>query len=126
MCDVFPYIYIHNSDYVYRYKKYKSLKSSHRYDSGSDTSSFKINLYAHLFCIFSFAPINCCVCFLNNNKTTGFFPEQVEHGLFSITCSHWQRYVCYMLSVVHFAILKTLLTGLDKHSHFGLSFKNYF
>ena len=104
----FPYIYMHNSDYGYRHKKYKSLKSSELRDwdyLGSGTDSFEMNLYAHLFYLFSFIPINCCVCFLNNNTTTGFFSRMsLSVGLFSITCSDSQCLVskCYQLSSLLF------------------------
>lgn len=106
LCYVFPYIYIHNSIMHTDIRNTKVSKAHIDRDYlGSSTDSFEINLYVHLFHLFSFIPINCCVFFLNNNKTTGVFSRIIlSVGLFPITCSYSQCLVskCHQLSTLLF------------------------
>ena len=100
MVQCFTYIYMHNSDYGYRYKKYRSLKSSDRLRLRGKWHGFFWNGLPFLF-----HPNNCCVCFLSNNKTTGFFSRMsLSVGLFPSTCSDSQCLVskCYQLSSLLF------------------------
>lgn len=109
---VFPYIYIHNS-FMHTDIRNTKVSKAHidRDYLGSSTDSFEINLYVHLFHLFSFIPINCCVFFLNNNKTTGFFFQNnfecwfVPHYLLLFTMFGFQ-----VSSAVYFAILMNPLT----------------
>lgn len=87
--------------------------SSHRYYS-EVKHSFQMNLYAHLFCIFSFPPIYCYVCFLNNNKHVDFvFHNKFEARFVPISSLHSQR---QLLSITSYRICCSEIYA-KKHSH---------
>lgn len=101
MVQCFTYIYMHNSDYGYRYKKY-SLESSDRLRLLGKWHGFFWNEFVcSLILPFLFHP-NKLLCVLSKYRV--FSRMSLSIGLFPITCSDSQCLVskCYQLSSLLF------------------------